>query len=82
VVRSIAFDESSHSCCTEAMLYAFDLLELDGQDLRQLPLLDRKLGEAGGRASLGIVLSDHTDQDGTTIFQPAAWALRALCRNG
>ena len=27
---------------TEAMLYAFDLLEVDGDDLRALPLVDRK----------------------------------------
>jgi bifunctional non-homologous end joining protein LigD len=27
---------------SEAMLYAFDLLELDGEDLRGMPLLDRK----------------------------------------
>jgi bifunctional non-homologous end joining protein LigD len=27
---------------SEAMLYAFDLLELDGEDLRCLPLCDRK----------------------------------------
>jgi ATP-dependent DNA ligase len=27
---------------TEAMLYAFDLLELDGEDLRGMPLSDRK----------------------------------------
>jgi ATP-dependent DNA ligase len=27
---------------TEAMLYAFDLLELDGADLRGMPLGDRK----------------------------------------
>jgi bifunctional non-homologous end joining protein LigD len=27
---------------TEAMLYAFDLLVLDGEDLRGLPLADRK----------------------------------------
>jgi ATP-dependent DNA ligase len=27
---------------SEAMLYAFDLLELDGEDLRGLPLSDRK----------------------------------------
>ena len=27
---------------TEAMLYAFDLLELDGEDLRDMPLGDRK----------------------------------------
>jgi hypothetical protein len=36
---------------SEAMLYAFDLLELDGEDLRSLPLGDRKAsGEVAGRA--------------------------------
>jgi bifunctional non-homologous end joining protein LigD len=57
----------------EAMLYAFDLLELDGEDLRGMPLGDRKKGLArllGGRR-LGIVLSDHTDEDGATIFRHA-----------
>jgi bifunctional non-homologous end joining protein LigD len=31
-----------HGTVSEAMLYAFDLLELDGEDLRALPLSDRK----------------------------------------
>jgi ATP-dependent DNA ligase len=31
-----------HGTVTEAMLYAFDLLELEGEDLRGLPLGDRK----------------------------------------
>jgi bifunctional non-homologous end joining protein LigD len=58
---------------TEAMLYAFDLLELDGEDLRELPLRDRKrrLARLLGRRRLGIVLSDHTDEDGAAIFQQA-----------
>jgi bifunctional non-homologous end joining protein LigD len=58
---------------TEAMLYAFDLLELDGEDLRGRPLADRMKRLAGllrGRR-LGIVLSDHTDYDGATIFRHA-----------
>jgi bifunctional non-homologous end joining protein LigD len=58
---------------SEAMLYAFDLLELDGEDLRGLPLSDRKKRIArllSGRR-LGIVLSDHTDEDGATIFRQA-----------
>jgi bifunctional non-homologous end joining protein LigD len=48
------------------MLYAFDLLELDGEDLRGLPLGDRKkrLAQLVGRRRIGIVLSDHTDEDG------------------
>jgi bifunctional non-homologous end joining protein LigD len=57
----------------EALLFAFDLLELDGEDLRGMPLGDRKKRSArllGGRR-LGIVLSDHTDDDGATIFRHA-----------
>jgi bifunctional non-homologous end joining protein LigD len=58
---------------TEAMLYAFDLLKLDGEDLRGLPLSDRKkrLARLLGGRRLGIVLSDHTDDDGATIFRQA-----------
>src|SRR5271170_663678 len=42
---------------TEAMLYAFDLLEVDGEDLRALPLFDRKkrLTRLLGGRRLGIV---------------------------
>jgi bifunctional non-homologous end joining protein LigD len=55
---------------TEAMMYAFDLLELDGQDLRALPLADRKkrLARLLSGRRLGIVLSDHTDEDGALLF--------------
>jgi bifunctional non-homologous end joining protein LigD len=58
---------------SEAMLYAFDLLELDGEDLRALPLGEHKkrLARLLGRRRLGIVLSDHTDEDGATVFQQA-----------
>jgi bifunctional non-homologous end joining protein LigD len=58
---------------SEAMLYGFDLLELDGQDLRGLPLVDRKkrLARLLGRRRLGIVLSEHTNEDGATIFRQA-----------
>jgi bifunctional non-homologous end joining protein LigD len=58
---------------SEAMLYAFDLLELDGEDLRSLPLSDRKkrLARLLGRRRVGIVLSAHTDEDGATIFLQA-----------
>jgi bifunctional non-homologous end joining protein LigD len=58
---------------SEAMRYAFDLLELDGEDLRSLPLGDRKKGLAWllGRRRLGIVLSAHTGDDGAAIFQQA-----------
>jgi hypothetical protein len=43
------------------------------QDLRSLPLLDRKkrLARLLGGRRLGIVLSNHTDEDGATIFPQA-----------
>ena len=58
---------------TEAMLYAFDLLELDGADLRALPLGERKARLAGlvDRRLTGIVMNEHTDEDGATVFRHA-----------
>jgi ATP-dependent DNA ligase len=55
------------------MLYAFDLLELDGEDIRDQPLGDRKkrLARLLGKRQIGIVLSQHTDEDGAAIFQQA-----------
>jgi bifunctional non-homologous end joining protein LigD len=55
------------------MRYAFGVLELDGEDLRGLPLSDRKrrlMRLLRGRR-LGIVLSDYTDDDGAAIFRQA-----------
>jgi bifunctional non-homologous end joining protein LigD len=58
---------------TDAMLYAFDLLELNGGDLRPLPLVDRKarLAKLLARASAGIVYNEHTDEDGAVVFRHA-----------
>jgi hypothetical protein len=49
----------------------FDLLEPDGEDLRAMPLGDRKrrLARLLSGRRLGIVLSDHTDDDGDVIFR-------------
>jgi bifunctional non-homologous end joining protein LigD len=62
-----------HGTVSEAMLYAFDLLELDGEDLRALPLGDRKrrLARLLARRRVGIVLSAHTADDRATIFLQA-----------
>jgi ATP-dependent DNA ligase len=62
-----------HGTVSEAMLYAFDLLELDGEDVRRLPLVDRKkhLVKLVGKRQLGIVLSEHTDEDGALVFMHA-----------
>jgi ATP dependent DNA ligase domain len=56
---------------SDAMLYAFDLLELDGEDLRALPQGDRKKWLVLARRRVGIVLSAHTAEEGTMIFQQA-----------
>jgi bifunctional non-homologous end joining protein LigD len=56
-----------------ATLLAFDLLELDGIDLRALPLLDRKhrLRKLLARCSDGLQLVDHLTGDGAEIFAHA-----------
>jgi bifunctional non-homologous end joining protein LigD len=58
---------------TDAMLFAFDLLELNGEDLRSLPLVDRKikLAKLLARSRSGIVFNEHTDEDGATVFEHA-----------
>jgi len=58
---------------TNAMLYAFDLLELNGEDLRPLPLAKRKakLARLLARKPLGIEFNEHTDADGATVFRHA-----------
>jgi bifunctional non-homologous end joining protein LigD len=58
---------------TDATLQAFDLLELDGEDLRPLPLSQRKphLARLLSRARAGIALNEHTDENGATVFRHA-----------
>jgi ATP-dependent DNA ligase len=60
-----------------AVFYAFDLLELDGEDLRKRPLSERKamLAKVMQRAPAGMHLSEHDDGDGEALF-------RAACRMG
>jgi bifunctional non-homologous end joining protein LigD len=57
----------------DAILQAFDLLELDGEDLRPLPLRQRKprLARLLARARAGIALNEHTDEDGAVVFRNA-----------
>ena len=62
----------------EAVLYAFDLLEHDGADLRDLPLLERKqrLARLLGRAERQVIrFTEHLTDDGPTVF-------RHVCRMG
>ena len=55
----------------EAVLYAFDLIEHDGDDLRDLPLIERKrrLAKLIGRAKRrAIRFVEHLAGDGPTVF--------------
>jgi bifunctional non-homologous end joining protein LigD len=63
VTRCIRADGNK---ATDAMLYAFDLLEVNGGDLRPLPLVDRKAKLA--RAPAALV---HTEEDGGVVFRHA-----------
>jgi bifunctional non-homologous end joining protein LigD len=57
----------------EAFLFAFDMIELDGHDMRQMPLLTRKsrLLTLIQGAPAGIVFNEHMEGDGATIFRHA-----------
>jgi bifunctional non-homologous end joining protein LigD len=58
---------------SEAFLYAFDLLELDGEDLRKLPWEERReqLVRLLRKPPPGIQLSEHTEGDGEALFRHA-----------
>jgi ATP-dependent DNA ligase len=56
------------------LLYAFDLIELDGQDLRRDPLEVRKatLASILAKAAPGLRLNGHLEhEDGDTVFRHA-----------
>jgi bifunctional non-homologous end joining protein LigD len=56
-----------------AILYAFDLLELDGEDFRPQPLHARKarLEKLLAAARAGILYNEHVRGDGQTVFEHA-----------
>jgi bifunctional non-homologous end joining protein LigD len=58
---------------TSVFLYAFDLIELNGDDLRRDPLEVRKatLASVLARAAPGLRLNDIEEEDGETIFRHA-----------
>jgi len=57
----------------EVELCAFDLLELDGEDLRSSAIEDRKrtLARLLRRSSPGIVLNEHFNGDGAVVYRHA-----------
>jgi ATP-dependent DNA ligase len=56
-----------------AFLYAFDLIELNGDDLRRDPLEVRKatLASIVAKARSGIRFNEHMEGDGPTVFAHA-----------
>src|SRR5215831_2373583 len=66
------FDElRRRSAARTAILYAFDLIEHDGEDLRNRPFLDRKAALAPLLSDIeaGILLNEHVAEDGPTVFE-------------
>ena len=55
------------------VLCAFDLIELDGKDLRRTPIETRKrtLARLLRRAHPGIVFNEHYNGDGAIVFEHA-----------
>jgi len=55
----------------ECVLFAFDLLFLNGEDLRALPLIERKarLKKLLRRTQSRMLYLDHIDRDGHKLFE-------------
>jgi len=62
-----------HRTLTTAVLCAFDLLELDGEDLRRSPIEARKetLAKLLRGAGSNLVLNEHYVAAGATVFREA-----------
>jgi bifunctional non-homologous end joining protein LigD len=54
-----------------AILYAFDLIEHDGEDLRSRPFLGRKAALARLLRGSEILLNDHLAEEGAVVFEHA-----------
>jgi hypothetical protein len=68
------FEELSHrEAAQTAILYAFDLIEQDGEDMRNRPFLDRKaaLARLLRKTNAGILLNEHIAEDGPVVFARA-----------
>ena len=59
-----------HRANDRVFLYAFDLIELNGDDLRRDPLEVRKatLASIVAKAGRGIRFNEHIEGDGPTVF--------------
>jgi bifunctional non-homologous end joining protein LigD len=66
----------------DVFLYAFDLIELNGDDLRRDPLEVRKvtLRRMLAKAGLGLRFNEHLEGDGPTAFAHACKSFSGLLR--
>jgi bifunctional non-homologous end joining protein LigD len=73
-----------HEAGERAALSAFDLLELDGKDLRRKPIETRKelLAKLLKSSHLSLVLNEHYEEDGVSFARLVGSVVRALYRNG
>ena len=79
------FEELCRREAASTALYAFDLIEHDSEDLRDLPLLDRKAAPARllRDTEAGILLNEHAAEDGPTCLStPVGLVPRALSPSG
>jgi bifunctional non-homologous end joining protein LigD len=62
-----------HGALASAVHCAFDLLELDGRDLRREPIEKRKalLAEPLNGQQMSIVLNEHFEEDGAAVYRAA-----------
>jgi bifunctional non-homologous end joining protein LigD len=62
-----------HGALTSAVHCAFDLLELNGEDLRRQPIEERKwrLANLLRGSHLSLVLNEHFEEDGEIIYREA-----------
>ena len=78
-----SFDLIRHDRANErTFLYAFDLIELNGDDLRRDPLEVRKatLASIVAKGGAGIRFNEHMEGDGLTVFAHACkLGLEGLC---
>jgi bifunctional non-homologous end joining protein LigD len=68
------FDElRRREAADTAILYAFDLIEHDGEDMRNRPFLDHKVALARllPNTKAGILLNEHIAEDGPVVFAHA-----------
>jgi bifunctional non-homologous end joining protein LigD len=62
-----------HGSKASAVLCAFDLLELDGEDLRRQPIEKRKelLAKLLKGSHLSVVLNEHFNEGGASVYRAA-----------